>query len=134
MFEVLATNQADFTQFFRRLADAIAPGTGEDAIRELFVDPAAADMFLGKWRARLATEPLSVMDRREAMRRINPAYIPRNHRIEEIIRAAVDEGNFAPFERLLTILSRPFDDQPEFAPYRDSPLEHQRVQATFCGT
>ena len=65
---------------------------------------------------------------------VNPAYIPRNHRIEAVVKAATDEDDFAPFEELVAVLSRPFDPQPEFARYAAPPLEHERVHATFCGT
>jgi uncharacterized protein YdiU (UPF0061 family) len=68
------------------------------------------------------------------MRAVNPAFIPRNHRVEEVIQAAVTSDDFAPFERLLTVLSKPYDDQGEFAGYADPPEPHQRVLKTFCGT
>ena len=68
------------------------------------------------------------------MHRVNPAFIPRNHRIEAAIQAAVSDDDFAPFERLLTVLSKPYDDQPEFAEYAEPPEPHQRVHQTFCGT
>lgn len=64
----------------------------------------------------------------------NPAFIPRNHRIEAVITAATERGDFAPFEELMAVLSRPFEDQPQFASYANPPLEHERVRATFCGT
>jgi serine/tyrosine/threonine adenylyltransferase len=64
---------------------------------------------------------------------VNPAYIPRNHRIEAVIRAA-EAGDFLPFEELGEVLSRPFDPRPEFAAYEDPPQEHEQVRATFCGT
>jgi uncharacterized protein YdiU (UPF0061 family) len=68
------------------------------------------------------------------MRAVNPAFIPRNHRVEAMIRAAVDREDFAEFEELLAVLSRPFDDQPEFLQYQHPPLEDERVLATYCGT
>ena len=64
---------------------------------------------------------------------VNPAYIPRNHRIEEVIRSA-EEVDFSPFEELRDVLTRPFDQQPDHVRYQDPPLEHERVRATFCGT
>ena len=67
------------------------------------------------------------------MRRVNPAFVPRNHRIEEMIESA-REGEFAPFETLLHVLERPYDDQPEFAAYMRPPEEEERVLQTFCGT
>jgi uncharacterized protein YdiU (UPF0061 family) len=68
------------------------------------------------------------------MRAANPAYIPRNHRVEAMIRAAVDRNDFAPFEELLAVLAKPFEDQPEFAHYAEPPQKHERVLQTFCGT
>ena len=68
------------------------------------------------------------------MRRTNPAFIPRNHRVEEMIQAAVQRSDFAPFDTLLAVLARPFDDQPEHADLAKPPLPEERVQATFCGT
>jgi uncharacterized protein YdiU (UPF0061 family) len=127
-------NQVDFTLFFRRLGAAIEPGEGDEPVRSLFADPTAADAVIGSWRARIAQEPQRSDERRAAMEAVNPAYIPRNHRIETVVKAATDGGDFAPFEELVTILSRPFDPHPEFARYAEPPLEHERVLATFCGT
>jgi len=129
----LARNQVDFTLFFRRLAGAIEPGEGDEAVRSLFVDPTAADTLLARWRDRLMLDPEEPLARRTRMERTNPAFIPRNHRIEAVIVAATND-DFGPFEELLTVLARPFDDQPEFAAYAEPPLEHERVLATFCGT
>jgi uncharacterized protein YdiU (UPF0061 family) len=129
----MAENQADFTLFFRRLADAAEPGGGDEPLRSLFVDPTAADALLAQWRERLAAEPRDPAERAAAMRRVNPAFIPRNHRVEAMI-AAAEAGDYGPFEELLAVLARPFDDQPERAAYADPPLEHEKVRATFCGT
>jgi uncharacterized protein YdiU (UPF0061 family) len=67
------------------------------------------------------------------MRAVNPAFIPRNHRIEAVIGAAL-KGDLGPFEELITVLARPTDDQPEFARYAEPAEAHERVLATFCGT
>jgi uncharacterized protein YdiU (UPF0061 family) len=68
------------------------------------------------------------------MRAVNPNFIPRNHRVEAVIEAAVNRDDFAPFEELLTVLSNPYEDQSSFAAYADPPEPHQRVLQTFCGT
>jgi uncharacterized protein YdiU (UPF0061 family) len=68
------------------------------------------------------------------MRAVNPAFIPRNHRVEAIIQAAVTRDDFAPFKELLTVLSRPYEEQPAFAHYAEPPEPHERVRQTFCGT
>jgi uncharacterized protein YdiU (UPF0061 family) len=127
-------NQVDFTLFYRRLADAQGTDADAEPLRALFVDPTAADGWLAQWRQRLAAEPQSPAERRAAMRAVNPAYIPRNHRVEAIIRAAVDEGDFAPFEELMMVVSRPFDDQPDYVRYAEPPRPDERVLQTFCGT
>jgi uncharacterized protein YdiU (UPF0061 family) len=72
-------------------------------------------------------------ERAAAMHGVNPLFIPRNHRVEQAISAAVS-GDFEPFERLLAVLSRPFNDQPEFADYANPPLPDEIVRQTFCGT
>ena len=64
----------------------------------------------------------------------NPAYIPRNHRVEAVIRAAIDEDDFAAFHELVGVLSQPFEDQPALTRYAGPPAEHERVLQTFCGT
>jgi len=64
----------------------------------------------------------------------NPVVIPRNHRVEAAIDAAVQQGDFAPMETLLRVLSTPFDLKPEHAKYSNPPAPSERVHQTFCGT
>jgi len=92
------------------------------------------DAWAARWRARLRQETLDPAGRRAIMRTVNPAFIPRNHRIEAVIAAAVERDDFAPFKGLLAVLAKPFDDQPGFADYMDPPQAHERVCQTFCGT
>jgi protein adenylyltransferase len=105
----------DYTLAFRYLADA-ALGR-EEPIRALFTDPSAYDLWSGHWRTRLARDAVAPLERAQAMRRVNPAFIPRNHRVEEALSAAVEHDDYAPFETLLNILSRPFEDQAKFAAF-----------------
>jgi uncharacterized protein YdiU (UPF0061 family) len=133
ILEAMQRNLVDFTLFFRRLSDAIEPGSGEEPVRELFVDPTAADVLLGTWRARLAEEGRLTAEIKLWMDAVNPVHIPRNHRIEAVIQAAIG-GDFVPFDELREVLSLPFSSRPQFAGYEAPPLEHERVRATFCGT
>jgi uncharacterized protein YdiU (UPF0061 family) len=128
----LAGNKVDYTLAFRHLANA-ALGD-EEPLRGVFRDPAAYDLWIQHWRARLAREATTPMERAQAMRRANPAFIPRNHRVEEALSAAVERDDYAPFDALLNILSRPFDDQPEFAAFAGPAPEGQGCYRTFCGT
>jgi len=68
------------------------------------------------------------------MRRVNPAFIPRNHLVEEALSAAVNNGDVTLFDNLLTVLSRPYEDQPGHERYADPPRPEQVVRQTFCGT
>jgi uncharacterized protein YdiU (UPF0061 family) len=134
LLALMTENQADFTLTFRHLADAAAGPEGDEAVRNLFINPQAYDAWAVRWRDRLVQEPQDPAARRAAMRAVNPAFVPRNHRVEAMIQAAVQRDDFAPFEELLRVLSRPYEDQPEFAQYAAPPEPHERVRATFCGT
>jgi len=134
--DVLASmheNLVDFTLFFRRLSAAQTAGQGDEPLRGLFVDPTQCDAWLARWRARLAREQPSSEERRMAMNAVNPAFIPRNHRVETAIRAA-EQGDLGPFDSLMAVLAQPFDDQPGQEAYADPPLPEERVLQTFCGT
>jgi uncharacterized protein YdiU (UPF0061 family) len=134
LLQAMAANGADFTLTFRGLSEAAADEAGDAQVRSLFADPGAYDAWAARWRQRLAEEPGDPTARREAMLAANPAFIPRNHRIEAVIRAAVDRDDFAPFEELLTVLAKPYDSQPDFARYMEPPAAAERVTQTFCGT
>jgi len=134
LLDRMAANGADWTLTFRRLADAVSGSEGDAAVRTLFADPSAFDEWARRWRERLSRESQHDGLRANTMRAKNPLFTPRNHRIEAVIRAAVDQGDFAPFHELHAVLSRPFDEQPGFDHYSDPPQEHERVLRTFCGT
>jgi uncharacterized protein YdiU (UPF0061 family) len=116
------------------LSDAALTPADDDKVRELFADPSAYDEWMGRWRQRIGGEPQAPAARQSAMRSVNPAFIPRNHLIEAVIEAAVNRDDFAPFEELLTVLSKSYEDQPGFGRYAQAPEPHQRVLRTFCGT
>ncbi|WP_213774670.1 protein adenylyltransferase SelO [Bradyrhizobium sp. dw_78] len=134
LLDAMAQNQADFTLTFRHLNEAALDPANDTAVRQLFADPTAYDAWAARWRERTAGEPQSADERQAAMRAVNPAFIPRNHRIEAVIEAAMNRDDFAPFEELLTVLSKPYEDQPDFADYAQPPQPDQRVLQTFCGT
>ncbi|HRX34791.1 MAG TPA: YdiU family protein [Aestuariivirga sp.] len=117
---LMQTAQADFTIAFRRLAN------GEE------VEGLAA--WLPKWRERLARDPQSDEQRQTLMRNANPAYIPRNHLVEEMIAAAVEQGDYGPFEKMLAVLSSPFREQDGAERYGEAPGPSEVVYRTFCGT
>ena len=130
----LASNHVDYTIFFRALCAAGESADADAEVAASFANAGAFHEWAERWRARLAREELEPQARAAAMRRTNPAFIPRNHRVEEMIQSAVKKSDFAPFDRLLAVLARPYDDQPEHAELARPPLPEERVQATFCGT
>ena len=145
----MAANHADFTLTFRRLCDVAAgpdhpskptaglPGTpaqGDAEVRALFADPSAYDAWARAWRVRLNAEPGTAQTRAAAMRAVNPLFIPRNHLVEAVIRAAVDRQDLQPFEELLNVVTRPYEDRPKLERYSTPATPEEYVSQTFCGT
>jgi uncharacterized protein YdiU (UPF0061 family) len=132
LFSLMAANRADFTLTFRGLAGEIGGQAGKGATRDQFIDPTAFDDWAGRWRSRIAREDEN--SSRQAMLSANPKYIPRNHRVEAVIKAAVEQQDFGPFEEMLAVTGKPFDERPDMAIYALPPEEDERVLQTFCGT
>ncbi len=130
----MSANHADFTLTFRRLCEAAAEPGKDAEVRMLFADSAAYDAWAASWRKRLHEETASPLDRAATMRRVNPAFIPRNHIVQAALDAAVEREDFKPFETLLDVISRPYDDRPELAQYTIPARPEQCVTQTFCGT
>lgn len=119
LLALMQKDGADFTNSFRAL--------GKETARDQFTDREAFDAWATRWRERIASEPAPLA----LMQATNPAVIPRNHRIEQMIEAAV-AGDMAPFERLMKALCTPFEEtDPELA---RPPAQDEIVPATFCGT
>ena len=134
LLHAMHENDADFTLTFRRLCAAAADETADAEVRGLFANPGAYDSWAARWRSRLAADERDPNARAEAMRAVNPAFIPRNHRVEQALDAAIDNADFSPFVELLTVLSRPYQDQSAFADYANPAQAGERVFRTFCGT
>ena len=133
LLKAMAENAADFTLTFRRLCDAAETAGGDALARAGFSDPAAYDTWAARWRARLLDGGRSAEACAAAMRAVNPAYIPRNHLVEEALDAAA-VGDLGPFEAMLDVLSRPYDERPGLERYTLPAGPEQRVYRTFCGT
>jgi uncharacterized protein YdiU (UPF0061 family) len=135
---LLQAHGVDFTLAWRRLADAAADDA--NPLRALFGEqPAAVNPWLDRWQARCAqvdaVNPALRAARADRMRQVNPLVIPRNHRVEEALAAAQDEGDLTPFDSLLAALRRPFDDDPAAARFTEpAPAALTAGYRTFCGT
>ncbi|WP_448642634.1 protein adenylyltransferase SelO [Geodermatophilus sp. URMC 63] len=123
LLKLLTADHVDLTSFHRSLSGA-ARGAAEPT-RELFLDLAGIDGWLERWRA-LAPDA-------DAMDRVNPVYVPRNHLVEEALQAATD-GDLAPLQRLLEAVSRPLDERPGLERYATPAPETFGSYTTFCGT
>lgn len=132
LLERMAVAKVDYTNCFRRLVD-VAAGNGESSFLELFQEPGPVKEWLRMWTSRLEQENVSRDERALAMRRANPAFVPRNHRIEEMIASATN-GDLRPFERLNRVLARPWEDQPDAVDLTLPPGDEQWGYRTFCGT
>jgi uncharacterized protein YdiU (UPF0061 family) len=131
-FTTLAEQRVDFTLFFRRLT-SVAQGEDAGAFLALFETPAAGEAWLTGWRDALGPERTPDADAIDRMRRVNPIFIPRNHRVEEAIRAGL-EGDYGPFERMNAVWSLPYAEQPEHTDLEHPASSEERVLETFCGT
>jgi serine/tyrosine/threonine adenylyltransferase len=134
LLETMHANAADFTLTFRRLCEAALDEEAHSSVRALFARPEAYDAWADGWRERLTAEGVDRRERASMMRSVNPAFIPRNHRVEQALEAAIEREDFAPFGELLKVLSRPYEDQESFQAYADPPKDQERVFQTFCGT
>jgi uncharacterized protein YdiU (UPF0061 family) len=133
LLTAMAQGRVDHTTFFRGLARAAESPSADEALAAMFEPPQAFHAWAASWRARLDRDPGAPAEKAARIRAVNPAFIPRNHRVEEAI-AAARAGDLGPFERLRRVLERPFDEQPEHAELAAPPGEAQWSYRTFCGT
>jgi uncharacterized protein YdiU (UPF0061 family) len=128
---LLHSELIDFTSFFRALSASLR-GAANPA-RALFADPSRLDSWSERWRAQLSVQGDDMDSVAAAMDRVNPIYIPRNHRVEEALGAATG-GDMEPFRRLVEVLSAPFEERPGLEAYAAPAPEDFGAYQTFCGT
>ena len=121
ILKLMRLQKVDFTEFFR----ALSAGTA----RTLFAEPEPFDRWAARREALLPADQAAVA---AAMDRVNPLYIPRNHRVEEALAAAT-KGDMGPFQQLVDAVSRPFDERPGLADYT-RPAPAGALYVTYCGT
>ena len=132
--ELLHTHQVDFTLGFRRLSAALRGQP--QALQWLFGDGLPGlSAWLDRWQARLQAQGAAALDIPAQMDRINPVYIPRNHLVENALDAATESRDLRLFDRLLSVITRPWDERPEDAlcALPGTPEQTQGFR-TFCGT
>lgn len=130
LLELMYETESDYTLTFLRLTEQFAERLGD----ELDPLPEAFEPWLERWQARVADDPANEQTRRELMVSHNPVFIPRNHRVQAAIEAAVGEGDFSPFHELVDLLAEPYVYNASKIAYTRAPNPEETVQATFCGT
>ncbi|HGG59988.1 MAG TPA: YdiU family protein [Gammaproteobacteria bacterium] len=133
--DLLDRDTADFTLAFRRLSSlGLEPSARDAEMKALFHRVPDLEAWLARWRQRLRDENSRDAERQQRMQRVNPLYIPRNHLVEAVIRAAEDHGDMQPFHQLGEVLQNPFEERPEWSEYARPPKPEEQVLQTYCGT
>lgn len=134
MFSLMQANHVDFTLFFRRLGDLqIGNPAADEPLRDLIIDRAAFDAWAVQYRARLTAEGSDDAARKLAMHAVNPKYVLRNY----LAQVAIDKAqrkDFSEVETLLTVLQKPFDEQPEFERYAALPPDWASHLEVSCSS
>jgi len=127
LLEIMHKHHADYTNTFLALT------FDRPEVRGLF-EQSDFQAWRVRWQERLLRQTQSAGDVQERMKGVNPAVIPRNHRVEEALEAAVNLGDFSVLDRLTAVLEKPFAHTPDQAAYAAPAPESARPYRTFCGT
>ena len=130
LLTMMHRDEADFTLTFRHL-NTVARTDDATGFLTQFKDREAATSWLQSWTGRLDTEDQTADARFALMQASNPRIIPRNHRIEAAIKAALT-GDYTLFYQLTAALARPFEDANDGLDL--PPASNEHVRNTFCGT
>ncbi|GGM18667.1 UPF0061 protein [Paraliobacillus quinghaiensis] len=127
LLNMMEKHRADYTNTFRGL-------TFEKYDEVDLFNSEAFKNWQASWQERLARQQESKTDSRELMKNNNPAVIPRNHRVEEALEAAVEKADYSVLERLLKVLSNPYGHTPEQTEYCKPAPPSSNPYQTYCGT
>lgn len=127
LLNIMQRYRADYTNTFRALTfekpeDTVLFGTAEFA------------QWYELWQARLGRQQETKAASKQLMQNHNPEIIPRNHHVEAVLAAAVQQGDYSPLNRFLDVLSSPYAHLPEQAAYTTLPEPSNSPYRTFCGT
>jgi uncharacterized protein YdiU (UPF0061 family) len=127
--DILHKYDIDYTLSFCYLS-----GIKSNGVEDLFKGNKEFASWQLQYEKRLKVESTSKEERLNKMQKSNPIFIPRNHLVENIIQAAVENNDFSKMEEFIEVLKRPFDDRSQFADYAKPPKPNEIVAHTFCGT
>jgi uncharacterized protein YdiU (UPF0061 family) len=135
LLEMMQSSQLDYTNLFRSLGDFISvTDATKNVLRDKFIDRAAFDAWAASYRARLQSEPGTDSERKASMNAANPKYILRNYLAQNAIEQAEKNRDFTEIDRLLKLLCKPFDEQPEMESYAATPPEWARQIEVSCSS
>ncbi len=126
MLDWMHENKTDFNNTFRDLSNGELPDEEPYATQSV-------QAWNARWQERIRKEEQDLESSFALMRSVNPAVIPRNHKVEDALQAG-EEGNLEPFHELLKALENPYEDGDHLQPYQTPPKPEEKVLQTFCGT
>ncbi|WFA10178.1 protein adenylyltransferase SelO [Tissierella sp. Yu-01] len=127
LLNIMEKYKADFTNTFKQLT--LEKYTNTEMFSSLEFENWSA-----KWQSRLENQDKSIDESKNLMKKNNPAVIPINHRVEEALSAAVEGNDYCKLDRLLDILSNPYEYSSEQDEYSQLPPPSKIPYRTFCGT
>ncbi|MCS5549787.1 MAG: YdiU family protein [SAR86 cluster bacterium] len=133
LLRIMLDNKSDYTLTFRYLSEIIK-GKRESLFKQQFLEHNQISNWLEEWKELIKDQNLDKKEIASSMESLNPVFIPRNHLIERAIKAAVENNDFSEMKTLLTILSKPYEEQSKYDEYMKPPKPHEVVHQTFCGT
>jgi uncharacterized protein YdiU (UPF0061 family) len=136
LLALLEANAVDYTNFFRRLGnfETASDAPQHDALRDMFIEPAAFDAWAARYRARLLAESSDDAERKRRMDRVNPKYVLRNYLAQGAITAATERRDYTEIEKLLDVLRAPFAEQPDMERYAAPPPDWGKRLAVSCSS
>ena len=133
LLTLMHQDHADFSLVFFHLSE-YHQNKQANQLMSLFKQQATLQTWLEKWQQRCQLENNTPMQQYALMRSVNPVYIPRNHQVEAVIRAAEDHNDFSLFHELHAVLKTPYTVQEDKQHYQAAPTANEIVEKTFCGT
>ena len=132
LLELMQASAADFTNTFRQLG-TVSINDQQHPLRDTFVDRESFDAWLEKYQQRLKSEGIDEAERQQAMAKANPKYVLRNYLAQQAIDKA-EVGDYKELEQLAEMLSKPFDEQPEFEDYAKMPPDWGKRISVSCSS
>ena len=133
LLRIMLDNKSDYTLTFRYLSEIIK-GKRDSSFKQQFLEHNQISNWLKEWKELIKDQDLAKKEIVLSMESSNPVFIPRNHLVERAIEAAVENNDFSEMKTLLTILSKPYEEQSKYGEYMKPPKPQEVVLQTFCGT